>query len=76
MLALSQVFAIDVCAYAIMSNHTHMVLFVDKATAKGWSTSEVIERWHLLFKGTLITQQFSRGEKTPDYLMNSLLETV
>ena len=76
MLALSQVFAIDVCAYAIMSNHTHMVLFVDEATAKGWSTDEVIERWHLLFKGTLITQQFSRGEKIPDYLMNSLFETV
>ena len=76
MLALSQVFAIDVCAYAIMSNHTHMVLFVDEATAKGWSTNEVIERWHLLFKGTLITQQFSRGEKIPDYLMNSLFETV
>ena len=34
MLALSQVFAIDVCAYAIMSNHTHMVLFVDEKRQK------------------------------------------
>ncbi len=58
MLSLSQVFAIDVCAYAIMSNHTHMVLFVDEATAKAWTTSEVIERWHQLLKGTLLTQQF------------------
>jgi len=76
LLALSQVFAIDVCAYAIMSNHTHMVLFVDEATAKAWTTSEVLERWHQLFKGTLITQQFSRGEEIPDYLLASLLETV
>jgi len=76
MLALSQVFAIDVCAYAIMSNHTHMVLFVDEAMATTWTTSEVIERWHQLFKGTLLTQQYCRGEEIPDYLMTSLLETV
>ena len=76
LLALSQVFAIDVCAYAVMSNHTHMVLFVDEATAKGWSTSEVLEHWHQLFKGTLITQQYCRGEELPDYLITSLLETV
>ena len=76
LLMLSQVFAIDVCAYAIMSNHTHIVLFVDEATAKSWSSIEVIERWHQLFKGTLITQQYSRGEEIPDYLMASLLETV
>jgi REP element-mobilizing transposase RayT len=74
LLALSQVFAIDVCAYAIMSNHTHMVLFIDEATAKAWSTTEVLERWHLLFKGTLITQQYCRGEEIPDYLTATLLE--
>ena len=74
--ALSQVFAIEVCAYAIMSNHTHMVLFIDDATAKAWSTHEVLERWHKLFKGTLITQQYCCGEEIPDYLIASLLDTV
>jgi len=59
-----------------MSNHTHLVLFVDEATAKAWSSSEVIERWHQLFKGTLLTQQFSGRENIPNYLMASLLETV
>ncbi|KGJ91039.1 transposase [Colwellia psychrerythraea] len=75
LLGLSQVFALDICAYAIMSNHTHIVLFVDVTKAKSWSTSEVLERWHKLFKGTLITQQYCRGG-IPDYLMVSLLETV
>ncbi len=69
-------FAIDVCAYAVMSNHTHLVLFVDEATAKGWTTVEVLDRWHQLFKGTLLTQKYCRGEEVPDYLMASLLETV
>ena len=76
LLSLSQIFAIEVCAYAVMSNHTHLVLFVDENSATSWSTQEVIERWHKLFKGTLLTQQYLRGENMPEYLMTSLLETV
>ena len=60
LLALGQVFAIDVCAYAVMSNHVHLVLFVDEAMALSWSDQEVAERWHRLFKGTLLTQQFAK----------------
>ena len=76
LLSLTQVFAIDVCAYAVMSNHTHTVLFIDEISAKSWSTKEVLERWHQLFKGTLLTQQYCRDEGIADYLMSSLLETV
>ena len=50
---LTQVFAIDLCAYAVMSNHYHVVLFVDEAKAKQWTMVEVLERWHRLYKGTL-----------------------
>ena len=34
---LSKVFAIDLCAYAIMSNHYHAILHVDADTAKNWT---------------------------------------
>jgi hypothetical protein len=34
---LVDIFAIDVCAYAILSNHFHVVLHVDVEKAKGWS---------------------------------------
>jgi hypothetical protein len=30
LLFLSSVFSIDICAYAVMNNHTHVVLCVDK----------------------------------------------
>ncbi len=44
LLSLPQVFAIDVAAYAIMSNHYHAVLFVDAERASHRSDTEIIER--------------------------------
>ena len=61
LLFLSDVFAIKVCAYAVMSNHTHTVLFIDEEEAKNWDTREVLMRWHQAFKGTLLTQQYLEG---------------
>jgi hypothetical protein len=43
-------FAIDVCAYAVMSNHYHLVLHVDAARARRWTQQEVVARWSRLFK--------------------------
>jgi len=62
LLLLGQVFAIDICAFAIMSNHTHIVVHVDQEQAKSWSQTEVIMRWHKLYKGTLMTNKFIDGE--------------
>ncbi len=76
LLTLSQTFAIDVCAYAVMSNHTHIVLHVDVEQAKAWSIHEVITRWHQLFKGTLITQQYLCGDKLIKPLQKILEETA
>lgn len=46
---LSASFAIDVCAYAVMSNHYHLVLFVDQEKASTLSDKEVIRRWTKIF---------------------------
>ncbi len=46
---LSKTFAIKICAYAVMSNHYHLVLFVDEQQAKKWTDAQVIERWSALF---------------------------
>ena len=46
---LSTVFAIDLLAYAIMSNHYHVVVRLHSAGTAGWSDEEVVERWGRVF---------------------------
>ena len=58
---LSSVFAIGICAYAVMSNHVHLVLCVDKDKAMSWSDKQVVGRWHRLHRGTLLSQKFMRN---------------
>ena len=42
LLQLAKVFAIDICAFAVMSNHLHLVLRVDAELAKCWSDIEIV----------------------------------
>ena len=59
---LSSLFAIDICAYAVMSNHLHIVVKLCPTQAESWSNTEVVERWLSLFKGPLLIQQWHAGE--------------
>jgi hypothetical protein len=45
-----------------MHNHLHLLLHLEVEQVKNWSTGEVLERWHQLFKGTLLTQKYSKNE--------------
>ena len=49
--ALAAVFGIDVLAYAILSNHLHLVLRTRPDVIASWSDREVAERWLKLFPG-------------------------
>jgi len=62
LLTVAAAFAIDIAAYAIMSNHYHLVLCINREQALGWSLHEVIEHWHQLFKGSSLSQRFMAGE--------------
>ncbi|AXR06807.1 transposase [Salinimonas sediminis] len=58
---LARVFAIDLCAYAVMSNHTHVVLRVATERAQQWSNKHVLRQWHKLHRGTRLTQLYAQG---------------
>ena len=55
---LASVFTIDVAAYAVMSNHYHVVLRVDAQRAQGLSDDEVLRRWTQLFTGPVLVQRY------------------
>ena len=46
---MAHIFTIRICAYAVMSNYYHLVLYVDTDQAYAWNDEEVIQRWALLF---------------------------
>jgi REP element-mobilizing transposase RayT len=76
LLFLSSVFSIGICAYAVMSNHTHVVICVDKDMAESWSMEEVVRRWHQLYQGTLLSQKYQREDILSKGELISLEETV
>lgn len=59
---LQSVFAVDLCAYAIMSNHYHLVVRLNSEQAEKWSEEEVIERWQRLFSLPLLVVRYRAGQ--------------
>ncbi len=72
---LASVFAIDVAAYAVMSNHYHIVLRVDAVRAQGWNRETVLERWRQLFRGAPVVQRFYADPQALSAAEETLLDT-
>ena len=63
---LVEFFAIDVCNYAVMSNHFHLVVCIQKDQALAWSDREVAERWCRLFGGDPQVRDFAEERPVPE----------
>lgn len=59
---LTDIFAINIAAYAVMSNHYHLVLHIDLARAASWPKEEVVTRWTRLYRGPALAQRYLQGE--------------
>jgi REP element-mobilizing transposase RayT len=60
---LSSIFAIEIAAYSVMSNHIHLVVKLTPDIIEGWSDDEVLQRWTSLYKGPLLVQRQLKGQK-------------
>jgi len=73
---LSSLFAIDICAYAIMSNHYHLVLKACPEQLDALSDDDIIERWCALFKGPLLIQHYRSGQDLKPYEQAAITDIV
>jgi putative transposase len=64
---LCSVFSVDLCAYAIMSNHYHIVVRINADGVKQWSDEEVARRWLRIFSGPPLLRR---------YLMNASMTST
>ena len=63
-------FAVSIHAYAVMSNHLHLVVQVDPSHAERWSDADVVERWLRLFPPR-DTSDETRARKSESILVNA-----
>ncbi len=61
---LQSIFSIELCAYAIMSNHYHLVVRLNGQVANDWSEEEVMARWGRLFSLPLLVANYQAGRTT------------
>ncbi|MDZ7924962.1 MAG: transposase [Marinagarivorans sp.] len=70
---LSSIFAIDICAYAVMSNHLHIVVKLNPREAEEWTADEVLAHWTSLYKGAPLVQRHMKrsiGSDSIDFIFN------
>ncbi len=91
-LELGDIFACGIHAWAVMSNHLHIVVHMSPATANGWPPEEVAARWVRLYpacKADLCAQKIAAILESPEivavyrcrlmnlsWLMKSLSEPI
>lgn len=76
-LYLADHFLIDVAAYAVMHNHYHIVLRVNKEKSKDLKFHEVIQRWKGMFKGNALSEQYLKDpDSLSDFQTGELIQHI
>ncbi len=74
---LESIFAIDVAAYAVMSNHCHLVIRLTSENDFDWTDAEIVERWKRLFRLPSLVEEWLTGteqSKAVVAYVNSLIQ--
>lgn len=62
--ALTDVYCLDICAYAIMSNHYHLVLNINQDRASKLTLHQVVERWSQVHQLPVLIQRWQNKQLT------------
>ncbi|MCP4254170.1 MAG: transposase [Candidatus Scalindua sp.] len=73
---LTDVFSIEVGAYAILSNHYHIVLYVNEREIEDCSDSEICERWSRIYSLSPIVLRWQKGELSSDTQKEAALSVI
>jgi REP element-mobilizing transposase RayT len=61
MTELTSIFTIEICAYAVLSNHYHLVVYVNQKGAGELSKADVVERWVKLCRAPPLVERWRNG---------------
>ena len=70
----TSVFAIDVCSYAFMSNHFHIVLKVN--SNEDWNATQVLMTWCSLYSLPVLCDRYLKGEINTEAELRRVKEYV
>ena len=59
-------------AFAVLSNHYHLVLHVDRDCCNNADAKDIIRRWHLLYKPKDVSQKYINGEHLEPHELNRI----
>ena len=59
---LAEVFTVELCAYAVMSNHYHLVIHINQNKALSLTHDEVISRWGRLFRVPDVVERWQKNQ--------------
>ena len=58
---LSAIFTIDICAYAVLSNHYHLVIYIDQKRTRRLTRADIVERWVRLYRAPPLIERWRSG---------------
>ena len=73
---LAGIFAIDVCAYSIMSTHFHIILNINAERGTHWTDEEIINRWQRLFSLPVLVERYQSGQCHSSAEQDKARETI
>ncbi len=72
----SSTFTISICSFAILSNHYHLVLKIDRKCAQQLTNRQVAKRWKQIYAWPQIVSDWYDGESQSQAVLDQTLQII